>query len=176
MPVTITPPDSAHNSPCSSPPMKRQPLLPPSALPLDNGLLSPTSSPSNSMLITSPSSPSQNDADQAGKPGKDEGASDTSPVSLEGSLLDQSYPELLKRFCFNHSSPGGTPPYGSSPGPLGALGMTNGYLVGSPKTSPRGGSPAGSGTSSPATGSKSGIPRGGSYVLGTPGAGPVFIK
>ncbi|CAE6364020.1 unnamed protein product [Rhizoctonia solani] len=160
MPATITPPDSAHNSPCASPPMKRKPLLPPSSLPqsTDNGLLSPSSSPSNSLLITSPSSP-QTDAGQAEQPVNDTDKEQNSPSSPP-CFLDQAYSELVSRVCFHHSSPGGSPPYG--------LGMT---------TSPKGGSPAGSGANSPLkASSRSGLPRGGSYVLGTPGATPTFIK
>lgn len=105
------------------------------------------------------------------------------PMSPSGTLLNQSYSELLNRFCFHQSSPGGTPsgaipsPYTSSSAPLlGALGMSNGYLVNSPKSSPRGGSPAGSGANSPSITTKNGLPRGGSFVLGTPGTGAAFTK
>ncbi|CAE6505351.1 unnamed protein product [Rhizoctonia solani] len=160
MPATITPPDSAHNSPSSSPPMKRKPLLPTSSLPqsTDNGLLSPSSSPSNSLLITSPSSP-RADASQAEKPTEDAGKEQNSPSSPP-CFLDQAYSELVSRVCFHHSSPGGTPPY--------SLGVTT--------LSPKGGSPAGSGANSPSTtGSRTGLPRGGSYVLGA-GTTPTFIK
>ncbi|KAF8753856.1 Carbohydrate/starch-binding module (family 21) [Rhizoctonia solani] len=158
MPVTITPPDSAHNSPSSSPTMKRQPLLPPPSLPQsnDNGLLSPSSSPSQSLLITSPSSPSKAGANQAEQPTEDAAEEQNSPSSPP-CFLDQAYSELVSRVCFHHSSPGGTPPYG-----LGVVTL-----------SPKGGSPVGSGASSPATTSKNGLPRGGSYVLGTT---PTFIK
>ncbi|CAE7053632.1 unnamed protein product [Rhizoctonia solani] len=160
MPATITPPDSAHNSPSSSPPMKRKPLLPPSALPqsTDNGLLSPSSSPSNSLLITSPSSP-QTDAGQSEQPAEVATKEQNSPSSPP-CFLDQAYSELVNRMCFHHSSPGGSPPYG-----LGVV------------TSPKGGSPVGSGANSPLkASSRSGLPRGGSYVLGTPGTTPTFIK
>ncbi|KAG8737316.1 hypothetical protein FRC10_008356 [Ceratobasidium sp. 414] len=173
MPATLTPPDSAHNSPSPSPPMKRKPLPPPSLLSQsqDNGLLSPSSSPSTSMLITSPPSPPQIPTAET-KDAKDKDGD----VSPSGSLLDQSYSELLDRFCFHQSSRGGTP-YSSSSAPmLGVLGMSNGYLASSPKTS-RGGSPEGSGNSSPTTTSKNGVPRGGSFVLGTPGtAGTAYTK
>ncbi|CAE6514801.1 unnamed protein product [Rhizoctonia solani] len=159
MPATITPPDSAHNSPSSSPPpMKRKPLLPHSSLPqsTDNGLLSPSSSPSNSLLITSPSSP-QNEDGQTEQPTEAADKEQNSPSSPP-CFLDQAYSELVSRVCFHHSSPGGSPPYG--------LGVT---------TSPKGGSPANSGANSPATSSRGGIPRGGSYVLGA-GTTPTFIK
>ncbi|KAJ1302710.1 hypothetical protein OPQ81_003025 [Rhizoctonia solani] len=158
MPATITPPDSAHNSPTSSPPMKRKPLLPPSSLPqsTDNGLLSPSSSPSNSLLITSP----QTENGEAEQPTEATDKEQNSPSSSP-CFLDQAYSELINRVCFHHSSPGGTPPYG--------LGVST--------SSPKGGSPVGSGSSSPATtSSRSGLPRGGSYVLGTPGTTPTFIK
>ncbi|CAE6452110.1 unnamed protein product [Rhizoctonia solani] len=157
MPATITPPDSAHNSPSSSPTMKRKPLLPPSSLPQsnDSGLLSPSSSPSNSLLITSPSCPSAG-ANQPEQPAEDVSKEQNSPSSPP-CFLDQAYSELVSRVCFHHSSPGGTPPYG--------LGVTT--------LSPKGGSPIGSGANSPATTSKNGLPRGGSYVLGTT---PTFIK
>ncbi|KDN49051.1 hypothetical protein RSAG8_02404, partial [Rhizoctonia solani AG-8 WAC10335] len=156
MPATITPPDSAHNSPCPSPQMKRKPLLPPSALPqsTDNGLLSPSSSPSNSLLITSPRIDGQ--AEQSAEDAHKEQNSPSSPPCF----LDEAYSELVSRVCFHHSSPGGTPPYG--------LGVT---------TSPKGGSPAGSGANSPLkANSRSGLPRGGSYMLGAPGTTPTFIK
>ncbi|KAG9098345.1 hypothetical protein FS749_004021 [Ceratobasidium sp. UAMH 11750] len=167
MPATLTPPDSAHNSPSPSPPMIRKPLPPHSLLsqPQDNGLLSPSSSPSTSMLITSPSSPSETPAVVETVDTKDKDGD----VSPSEALLEQSYPELLNRFCFHQSSRSGTP-YSSSSAPmLGVLGMSNGYLVASPKSS-RDGSPAGSGNNSPPTTSKNGMPRGGSFVLGTPGA------
>ncbi|KAG9126011.1 hypothetical protein FRC07_005230 [Ceratobasidium sp. 392] len=185
MPATLTPPDSAHNSPSSSPPTKRKPLPPPSLLSQsqDNGLLSPSSSPSTSMLITSPPSPSQTSAAETDKEAKETDSKDDSDSSSSsGTLLDQSYSELLDRFCFHKPSRGGTPtsaaPYTpSSSTLLGALGMSNGYLVTSPKPSSRDGSPAGSGASSPSTVMKNGIPRGGSFVLGTPGtAGPAYSK
>ncbi|QRV94821.1 phosphatase regulatory subunit domain-containing protein [Ceratobasidium sp. AG-Ba] len=169
MPATLTPPDSAHNSPSSSPPAKRNPLPAPSMppQPQDNGLLSPTSSPSTSMLITSPPSPSQDPASPNTEKDAKEG-------SLELGTLP--YSEVLSRFCFNHSPTGGNTPTG--PGPsrtsssaplLGVMGLSNGPFTNSPKSSPRGGSPAGSGANSPATTSKNGMPRGGSFVLGTPG-------
>lgn len=187
MPATLTPPDSVENSPSPSPPMKHKPLIPSSSLSQSqsNGLLSPSSSPSTSMLLTGPSSPSQDDAAEAEKVAKTmELKDDETPMSPSGALLNQSYSELLNRFCFHQSSPSGTPtgtmpsPYSASAAPLlGALGMSNGYLVNSPKSSPRGGSPAGSGANSPATIAKNGLPRGGSFVLGTPGtAGPAFSK
>ncbi|KEP52584.1 putative phosphatase regulatory subunit [Rhizoctonia solani 123E] len=160
MPATITPPDSAHNSPSSSPPMKRKPLLPTSSLPqsTDNGLLSPSSSPSNSLLITSPPSPQVDDG-QAKQPVED-GVNEQNSPSSPPCFLDQAYSELVSRVCFHHSSPGGTPPFG--------LGVT---------TSPKGGSPVGSGANSPMkTSSRSGLARGGSYVLGAPGTTPTFIK
>ncbi|KAF8602370.1 hypothetical protein BDV93DRAFT_557622 [Ceratobasidium sp. AG-I] len=186
MPATLTPPDSVDNSPSPSPPMKHQPLLPSSSLSQSqSGLLSPSSSPSTSMLLTGPSSPSsQDDAAEVAKTMMVmELKDDETPMSPSGTLLNQSYSELLNRFCFHQSSPGGTPtgamsPYNASSAPLlGALGMSNGYLVNSPKSSPRGGSPAGSGANSPAIAAKNGLPRGGSFVLGTPGtAGPAFTK
>lgn len=175
MPATLTPPDSVDNSPSPSPPMKRLPLLPQSQ---PNGLLSPSSSPSTSMLLTSPSSPSQDDAAAAEMVAKTmELKDDEVPMSPSSALLDQ----VINRFCFHQSSPGGTPtgsPYSASSGSLlGALGMSNGYPVSSPKSSPRGGSPAGSGANSPATTTRNGLPRGGSFVLGTPGtAGSAFTK
>jgi hypothetical protein len=173
MPATLTPPDSAHNSPSPSPPMKRKPLPPPSSLPQsqDHGLLSPSSSPSTSMLITGPSSPSRSPVAETKDAKNKDG-----DVSPSESLLDQSYSELLDRFCFHQSSRDGTP-YSSSSAPmLGVLGMSNSYLANSPKTS-RGGSPEGSGNNSPTTTSKNGVPRGGSFVLGTPGtAGTAYTK
>ncbi|QRV80328.1 carbohydrate-binding module family 21 protein [Ceratobasidium sp. AG-Ba] len=177
MPATLTPPDSAHNSPSSSPPAKRNPLPAPSMppQPQDHGLLSPSSSPSTSMLITSPPSPSQDPASPNTEKDAKEG-------SLELGALP--YSEVLSRFCFNHSPTGGNTPTG--PGPsrtsssaplLGVMGLSNGSFVSSPKSSPRGGSPAGSGANSPATTSKNGMPRGGSFVLGTPGtAGAAYSK